>query len=107
MTCRRSGRMSGRLSVLAAAVVVLGSAWPAWGGPTKYDPATRSFNLTYTYAALPSFGMSPEQIEALGALQQASEDQDSKVRSLQQAVSNIIFQVTDGRARIGSLQYVD
>jgi len=42
------------------------SGSPASAGPTRYDPKTRSFNITYTYAALPQYGMSFDQVEALG-----------------------------------------
>ena len=76
-------------------------------GPTKYDPKTKSFRITYTFAALPSFGMSPDQIEQFGEIQKATPDQEANVRTIYKAVSVILEDVTAGRARIGSLDYVD
>jgi hypothetical protein len=84
-------------------------AWasPSFAGPAKYDPASRAFNLTYTYASLPHFGMRPQEVETLGALQKPGPGQDEKVRGLHQAVSQVLFEITDGRAKIGSLEYVE
>jgi hypothetical protein len=76
-------------------------------GPAKYDPASRAFNLTYTYASLPHFGMTPQQVEALGTLQQPGPEQDEQVRGLHQAVSQVLFEITNGRAKIGNLEYVN
>ena len=96
-----------RLLFCAQAFALALTAGSSVAGPTKYDPKTRTFNLNYTYAALPSFGMPPDQIEQLGTPQKATTEQDAKVRALHQAVSLILEEVTDKRARIGSLEYVD
>jgi hypothetical protein len=93
-----------------ATLFMLGFLWespPATAGPAKYDPKTRSFNLTYTYAFLPSFGMSSDQIESLGQLQEATKAQDAKIRAYHKTVSNIIEDVTNQRAKIGSFDYVE
>ena len=76
-------------------------------GPARYDPKARTFSITYTYAALPSFGMPTDQIESLGQLQSASQAQDAKIRAYHKAVSDIIEDVTGGRAKIGTFDYVE
>jgi len=101
-------RLSRRLLAASLTMFVLVAAFgTAIAGPARYDPKTRSFRITYTYAALPSWGMTPDQIESLGELQEATPDQDSKIRALHAAVSKILEDISDGRARISSLDYVN
>lgn len=95
-------RMMACLSV--GAMVASG---PATAGPTSYDPKSRSFRLTYTYAAVPAINSSAEQIAAAGTRQTASKEQDAQVRAVHAAVSDQLSQATGGRARVGSLDFVD
>ena len=92
----------------AMAGLLIAAAWPSQSaaGPARYDPATRSFSLNYTYASLPHFGMTPAEVETLGAPQSPETDQDDKVRALHQQVSQVLSEITDGRAKVGSLSYV-
>ena len=73
-------------------------------GPTKYDPKTKSFRITYTFAALPSFGMSPDQIEQFGEIQKATPDQEANVRTIYKAVSVILEDVTARPYRFSRLR---
>ena len=94
---------------LALALVLLVSLGTnrSEAGPTKYDPKTKSFPINYTFAALPSFGMPPEQIAQLGEIQKATDEQETQIRTIYQSVSKILEDVTSGRAKIGSFNYVD
>ena len=97
-----------RISLTALLLITSSMAAPsAFGGPARYDPKTRSFAITYTYAALPSFGMPTDQIETLGQLQSATQAQDAKIRAYHKAVSDIVEDVTGGRAKIATFDYVE
>jgi hypothetical protein len=91
----------------ALAPLLLIAARPAAAGPTQYDPKARVFDIKYTYAALPSSGMSPPEIEQLGSPQKATVEQDANIRSIIHAAGKILEEVTGKRARIGSLGYVN
>ncbi len=93
-----------------APLVVLGLlAWNprAAAGPGTYDPATRTFNLTYTYAVVPSAGMMGSQLEQLGQVQPATQDQDAKIRAYFAAVSDKLWQASGQRGKIGALNCVN
>jgi hypothetical protein len=79
----------------------------ALAGPGTYDPATRTFNLTYTYAIVPSAGMMGDQLEQLGLVKPATPDQDAKVRAYFAAVSDKLWQATNQRGKIGTFNCVD
>ena len=75
----------------------------ALGGPATYDKSSKSFRFTYTFAALP--GGVPGSV--VGQVQKPRPDQEAVVKGLVGKVSDVLYQVTDGRAKIGQLDYVD
>jgi hypothetical protein len=89
------------------ALAALAGGHRAVAGPGSYDPATRSFNLTYTYAVVPSAGMMPDQLDQLGQVRPVSQDQDAKVRGYFAAVSDKLWQATNQRGKIGRFTCVD
>ncbi len=76
-------------------------------GPGNYDPATRTFNLTYTFAVVPSAGMMGAQLEQLGQVQPATPDQNAQIRAYFAAVSDKLWQATGQKGKIGTLNLVD
>src|SRR5271157_539822 len=73
----------------------------AIGGPATYDKDTKSFRFRYTFT---NAAGSPQE---LGAVVKPSTEEEAKVNELVSAVSQILFQATEGRAKIGRLDYVD
>jgi len=73
----------------------------AIAGPATYDPETKSFRFRYTFT---NAAGSPQE---LGAVVKPSTEEEAKVNELVSAVSQILFQATEGRAKIGRLDYVD
>ena len=98
-----------RLAASSCAIALTGlwlavavSVPTATAGPATYDKATRSFRFTYTFAALPgSVG------SVVGTVQKPSPIQEARVKGLVGRVSDVLYQVTDGRGKIGQLDYVD
>ena len=90
-------------------LVVLGLlAWSprAAAGPGTYDPATRTFNLTYTYAVVPeprddrrTSSTSSAQIKT-----DVGSDVDAKIRAYFGAVSDKLWQATRQRGKLGDAQ---
>lgn len=93
-----------RALIALAALLAALAATPAQAGPARYDKENRSFRFTYTFVDLPSSGF----LTTSGAtLRKPTDAQQQSVRELVGAVSDVMFQATEGRARIGSLDYVD
>src|SRR4051812_40755524 len=91
-------------TVPAAVLAVAILAARADGGPARYDRETKSFDMAYTFVNLdPSV---PGTFQA-GPPQRPSEAQDAAVRALINGASAILEQITQGRGRIGRLDYVD
>ena len=89
---------------LAALVFLASGTWAptARAGPARYDKDTKSFRFAYTFANLPG-GLG----SVVGQVTKPSADQEAKVKGLVSRVSAVMAQVTDGRAKIGELIYVD
>lgn len=102
-TRRRATPIPGRLAFLALLI----AAAAAQAGPARYDPATRSVRIAYTFAEIPSFGMTAEQLQALGSRQNPTEDQEAYIRALIKDAGTVLHDVTGGRANIAPLDYVD
>ena len=79
----------------------------AMGGPAKYTGETRSIRVTYTFAEIPSFGMTPDQLQALGRIQNPTKDQEIYIRALIKDASTALYELSDRRARIDPFDYVD
>lgn len=75
---------------------------PAMAGPARYDKESRSFRFAYTFADLPG-GVG----SVVGNVRKPTPEQEAKVKSLVGQVSAVLSRVTDGRAKIGQLDYVD
>lgn len=93
---------------LAVLILVPGfwaSVPEAKAGPARYDPQTRSFHFTYTYAALSENVYAG--IQGIGARQKPTPEQDAKARAMVKAVSDALERATGGRARIASLDPVN
>lgn len=75
---------------------------PALAGPARYDKETRSFRFTYTFADLPG-GVG----SVVGTPRKPTREQEDTVKGLVGRVSDVLSQVTNGRARIGQLDFVD
>ena len=91
-------------------LVVLGLlAWSsrAAAGPGTYDPATRTFNLTYTYAVVPEPRDDRRSARAARPGEPATPDQDAKIRAYFAAVSDKLWQATGQRGKIGTFNCVD
>src|SRR5271166_1029683 len=73
----------------------------AVAGPATYDKETKSFRFYYTFT---NAAGSPQD---LGAVVKPSAEEEANVNQLVSAVSQILFQATEGRAKIGRLDYVD
>ncbi len=73
----------------------------AIAGPATYDKETKSFRFRYTFTNVAG---SPQD---LGAVVKPSAEEEGKVKELVAAVSQILSQATEGRAKIGRLDYVD
>ncbi|WP_422924365.1 hypothetical protein [Singulisphaera sp. PoT] len=98
----RSSRLSSFAFLLP--VLVAGAlATPALAGPAHYDKDSKSFRFTYTFAVLPGGGGDPQ----LGQVQKPTADQEKVVNDLVGRVSLLLSTVTNGRAKIGTLDYVD
>ena len=97
------------IPILFAALVSTLIAALRWAqaGPASYDPETKSFRLTYTYATLPFPTMDHDQIAAIGKPDSPTEEQDAKVRAIVKQVSDAIYEATRGRAKIGMLDNTD
>jgi hypothetical protein len=92
---------TGLLAVLVSALGL--PTERASAGPAAYDKATKSFRFRYTFANLPAGVQS-----VVGATDvQQTPEQETTVRGLVRLVSDVVYQITQGRARIGSLDYVD
>jgi hypothetical protein len=75
----------------------------ALAGPASYDKETKSFRFRYTFANLPAGVQS-----VVGAVDvKPTHEQEMTVRSLVSLVSDVLNQVTQGRGKIGSADYVD
>ena len=92
---------------LATTLVVWMSGTLVTAGPASYDGNTRSIQLTYTYANLPFYGMTPDQMRELGSIPQPTADQDRKVRQFMLMASAVIFDATRQKAAIKQFNYVD
>ncbi len=77
---------------------------PALAGPATYDKDSKSFHLTYTFANLAGAGIGDQVV---GAAYKPAPDEEALVQSLTGLVSDVIFKATEGRAKIGQLDYVD
>jgi hypothetical protein len=75
----------------------------ALAGPASYDKESKSFRFRYTFANLPS-GV---QSVVGGVDVKPTPEQESTVRGLVGLVSDVLNQVTQGRGKIGSADYVD
>lgn len=73
-------------------------------GPASYDKATRSFRFTYTFADLPS-GQIGSVVGAVA--RKPTAEQEANVRLFVEQVSELFSALTEGRAKIGKLDYVD
>ncbi|MEO6811308.1 MAG: hypothetical protein ABI353_19530, partial [Isosphaeraceae bacterium] len=93
------------LTVLALVSGFWASVPEAKAGPARYDPQTKSFRFTYTYAALSENIMLGSQ--GIGARQTPTPEQDAKTRAMVQAVSDALKKATGGRAKISSLDPVN
>jgi hypothetical protein len=101
--------MSGRtravvlLGTLGALILGAG-ATGLRAGPATYDKATRGFRFRYTFADLPS-GQIGSVVGATA--RRPSSEQEENVRRFVEQVGELLSAVTEGRARIGQLDYVD
>src|SRR4051812_20529108 len=96
-------RRSPSFAKCAAAVLMtcaIAGCRSAEAGPGSYDPKTREFTLSYTYARLPGVGVVGESVKPSDAM-------DQNVRSFIAEVSEIFLVVTEGRGKIGTPQLVD
>ena len=73
-------------------------------GPAFYDNKTKSFHLAYTFTVLPNGSASGAHV---GAVVKPSQDEEDILRDLVGRVSVAVSQVTNGRAKISRLYYVD
>ncbi len=89
--------------IAPVALAVLSTAWapPGLAGPATYDPATRAFRLSYTFAGGSSFG----SLDGAVPWKNTTEE-EARVRSLVADASPILSEVTDQRG-IGEFNYVD
>ena len=86
--------------LISAGVLIVGVSL---GGPASYDKESKSFRFKYTFANLPAGVQS-----VVGAIDvKPSQDQEATVRGLVSLVSEVLNQVTQGRGKIGSADYVD
>jgi hypothetical protein len=69
-------------------------------GPASYDGKTRSFQVNYTYAVLPSLSPSAGEDQRLGTVEQAEAKQDQEIREIILAAGAEIFLATKQRAQI-------
>jgi hypothetical protein len=83
-----------------------GVASPALAGPASYDPKTRSFTFSYTFASLSTTGPTLNLAQA-GQVQTPTKEQDDTVRALVKLVSDVMEQATQGRGKIGTCKFVD
>src|SRR5262249_11931417 len=92
----------GHWGVLAAAFLAatVATGGPALAGPGTYDPKTRDFTLTYTYARLPGVGIVGEPVRP-------TDQMDANVRSFIAQVGEYLKVVTDGRGKLATPQLVD
>jgi hypothetical protein len=86
--------------------LVIVGAWTSGlrAGPAAYDKATRGFRFSYTFADLPS-GQIGSVVGA--ASRRATPEQEQNVRRFVDQVSELLVAVTEGRAKIAQLDYVD
>jgi len=94
------------LKLLAIAAWPVGGLFsaPAHAGPATYDKDSKSFHLTYTFANLAGAGIGDQVV---GAAYKPAPDEEALVKSLAGLVSDVLFKATEGRAKIGQLDYVD
>ena len=97
------GLASGMAGVVIAFVLSPG----AIAGPAKYTGETRSIRVTYTFAEIPSFGMTPDQLQALGRIQKPTKEQEIYIRALIRDASTALYELSDRRAKIDPFDYVD
>ena len=76
----------------------------AIAGPATYDKETKSFRLTYTFVNLAGAGIGDEVV---GAAYRPAPDEEELVNALAAQVSDVLFKATEGRAKIGRLDFVD
>ena len=76
----------------------------AIAGPATYDKETKSFRLTYTFANLAGAGIGDQVV---GAAYKPAPDEEDLVKALAAQVSDVLFRATEGRAKIGRLDFVD
>jgi hypothetical protein len=91
------------LVVAALAILGLPGVRTARAGPATYDRASRSFRMTYTFARVPSFGSTDGAVVE----KEVTREQDANVRGWLAQASPALRFITDGRAKVSSLDYVD
>ncbi|WZO96240.1 choice-of-anchor X domain-containing protein [Isosphaeraceae bacterium EP7] len=91
-------------AAIAMALTLLATVHEAPAGQARYDPATRSIKLTYTFASLAE-GYAGGA--AIGSPQVPTNEQHAIVRSLLKEVNDAVSQATGGRLTISSLDRVD
>ncbi len=86
--------------------LLIAGAWTTHlhAGPTTYDKATRGFRFTYTFADLPS-GQIGSVVGAVA--RKPTNEQEANVRLFVEQVSELFSAITEGRAKISQLDYVD
>ncbi len=76
----------------------------AIAGPATYDKESKSFRMTYTFANLDGAGIGDGVI---GAAYKPTPDEEQLINALAAQVSDLLFKATEGRAKIGRLDFVD
>ncbi len=76
----------------------------ATAGPATYDRDSKSFRLTYTFADLPGAGIGDQVV---GAAYKPTPEEEQTVKALTALVSDVLFRATDGRGKVGRLDFVD
>src|SRR5688572_9665300 len=89
--------------LLPSIALLTAFAATAHAGPVTFDKESRSFRFAYTFADLPP----GQQSTALAVPRKPTPDQEATVRGLVEQVSRVLYQATDGRGKIGKLDYVD
>ncbi|WP_165221458.1 hypothetical protein [Aquisphaera insulae] len=91
----------------AGIALYLGLVGSALAGPAKYTGETRSARVTYTFAEIPSFGMTPDQLQTLGRPQSPSKEQEAYIRALVKDASTVLYELSEKRLRIDPFDYVE
>jgi hypothetical protein len=92
--------------VIALAACATGGGRPAEAGPATYDSRTRSFHFRYTFAAVPVGDFGADIVKDAPA-QTPTPEQDRVIRSLLADGAEILFAITDQRAKVGQFDHVD